>query len=212
MTRYIQSICYKCDPRHYTPGKTIQVDNEGCCTSCERDIMTKICNPLDSKIYANVQPERENYYREKLKRWDTYFYSICVAVASKSPCLSRQIGAILVRNKRIVSTGFNGPPVNYPHCLTCPRKEQGFKSGEGLHICPATHAEGNCIATAALNGISTLNTALYMNCIIPCKDCMALLINAGVKEIIVVSKSKPYHYLALEMAKHTNIKIREFIL
>jgi len=61
---------------------------------------------------------------KKLKRWDTYFYSICVAVASKSPCKSRQIGAILVRNKKIVSTGFNGPPVNYPHCLTCPRKDK----------------------------------------------------------------------------------------
>jgi len=53
---------------------------------------------------------------EHIKRWDTYFHSICIAVASKSPCLSRKIGAILVRDKSIVATGYNGPPRGVPHC------------------------------------------------------------------------------------------------
>ena len=150
--------------------------------------------------------------------WDEYFHNICIAVASKSPCLSRQIGAILVRNRSIVSTGYNGPARNYPHCgpgelssekAVCPRKLKGYKSGEGLVECPAAHAEGNCIANAARIGASTIGTTLYMNCIIPCKDCMILLVNAGVIEI-VVEKTTFYHEMSEDIARHGNIRIREF--
>jgi len=145
-------------------------------------------------------------------RWDTYFHSICCAVASKSPCLSRQIGAILVRDKSIVSTGFNGPARGYDHCeIQCPRKVMGFKSGEGLVHCPAAHAEGNCVANAARIGASTINTTLYMNCIIPCKDCMILLVNAGIKEV-VVDDIENYHEMSINIAKKGNIKIRKFEL
>jgi len=126
--------------------------------------------------------------------WDLYFRTICDTVASKSPCLSRQIGAILVRDKSIVSTGYNGPPRGVDHCadqipfgegLQCPRHAAGYASGEGLHLCPATHAEMNCIVNAARLGVSTLGTTLYMNCIIPCMECLKVLINAGVEEIVV---------------------------
>jgi len=121
-----------------------------------------------------------------VERWDKYFHAICCAVALKSPCQSRQIGAILVRDKSIVATGYNGPPRGIPHCGSiCPRKAAGYKSGEGLHLCPAAHAETNCIVNAARLGVSTLNTTLYMNCITPCRECMKLLINAGVAEIVV---------------------------
>ena len=154
----------------------------------------------------------EDYHQEKLKRWDTYYHSICKAVATKSPCLSRQIGSILVKDKIIVATGFNGPPRGYPHCQNeCPRKAEGFKSGEGLELCSATHAEANCIASAARIGASVSGCTLYLNCIIPCKDCMALIINAGIKEV-VCEEAEPYHYMSLEMTKHANIKIREFVL
>lgn len=154
----------------------------------------------------------------KIKRWDTYFHSICETVSTKSPCLSRQIGAILVRDKSIVSTGFNGPARGYPHCgdqwkgkgdPVCPRRMLGHKSGKGLHHCPAAHAEGNTIANAARNGVSTVGTTLYMNCIIPCKDCAILLVNAGIKEI-VVDDVTPYHEMSLEILK--DIIIRRFNL
>ena len=149
---------------------------------------------------------------QKRSRWDLYYHLICEAVASKSPCLSRQIGAILVRENVVVATGYNGPPRNYPHCqVTCPRKARGFKSGEGLHICPAVHAEANCVASAARIGAAISGSTLYMNCIIPCKDCMCLLINAGVKEI-VIENYQPYHEQSLLMAKHANIIIREFTI
>ena len=124
--------------------------------------------------------------------WDLYFRNICDAVASKSPCHSRQIGAILVRDKSIVATGYNGPPRGVPHCdPECPRKALGYASGEGLHLCPATHAEVNCIVNAARLGVSTLGTSLFMNCILPCIECLKVLINSGVTEV-VVDDTTPY--------------------
>lgn len=135
--------------------------------------------------------------------WDKYFHDICETIASKSPCLSRKIGAILVKDNSIISTGYNGPPRGCVHCGAdrtlleqgtlglladlniCPRKLERFKSGEGLHLCPAVHAEMNAVIDAARKGASTLGSTLYMNCVIPCKQCMGILINAGVKEIVV---------------------------
>lgn len=161
---------------------------------------------------GSPETNETNYYREKLKRWDTYFHTVCTAVASKSPCLSRQIGAILVRDKSIVSTGYNGPARGYKHCTReCPRHAKGYKSGEGLLECPAAHAEANCIANAARIGASTIGTTLYMNCILPCKDCAIILVNAGIVEV-VVSGPKPYHEMSIEIFKQGNVKTREFIL
>jgi dCMP deaminase len=131
--------------------------------------------------------------------WDRYFYSMCKTVASKSPCLSRKIGAILVKDHSIISTGYNGPPRGVPHCGAernrflgvdspedlCPRKFLGFDSGQGLEKCPAVHAEMNAVIDAARKGASTIGTTLYMNCLVCCKQCMGILINAGVKEIVV---------------------------
>jgi len=146
--------------------------------------------------------------------WDRYFLNICDAVATKSPCLSRNIGAVLVQDRRVVATGFNGPPRGVPHCdedrtnldselrgefaksmptnyngsiprrdEICPRRQLGYSSGTGLHLCPATHAEANCIANAAAVGTYVSGTTLYLNTVIPCRDCLKLLINAGVSRI-----------------------------
>lgn len=154
-----------------------------------------------------------------MNRWDKYFHNICNAVASKSPCLSRQIGAILVRDKSIVSTGYNGPARNYPHCKgefihcrnVCPRQAKGYKSGEGLLECPAAHAEANCIANAARLGVQTVGTTIYLNTLIPCKDCMILLVNAGISEI-VVEEYKWYHELSADISTYGGIHIRRFDL
>lgn len=148
-------------------------------------------------------------------RWDTYFHKICKAVSSKSPCLSRQIGAIIVRDRSVVSTGYNGPPRHYPHCKPidgkCPRHARGCKSGEDLVNCPATHAEANAIANAAKLGVSVADCHLYLNTIIPCKDCMSLIINAGIKRIIC-EEMIPYHKMSLKMAIEAKIEIVEFQL
>lgn len=147
-----------------------------------------------------------------MNRWDTYFYKICEAVASKSPCRSRQIGALLVRDRSIISTGYNGPARGIPHCGSeCPRKLMGLKSGEGLDRCPAQHAEENCINNAARIGAGTVNSTLYLNEIIPCKDCFSSLINAGVIEI-VCKKIVYYNELTAFIHAHSTITVREFDL
>ena len=143
--------------------------------------------------------------------WDNYFKELATVVASNSKCLSRQIGAVLVKDRAIISTGYNGPPRGVPHCKgsICPRQLQGYKSGEGLHLCPATHAEANCIAQAARNGVSTLNSIMYLTCNIPCKNCLALMINAGIEEAVCISLDW-YDDLSPFIATQSNLIIREY--
>jgi len=170
--------------------------------------------------------------------WDIYFHDICQAVASKSPCLSRKIGAILVKDHSIVSTGFNGPSRGIPHCgherfmkddelvkllhkgshllstrvsRECPRRILGYTSGTHMELCPAQHAEENCVSNAARLGVSTVETTLYMNCIIPCKNCFGTLINAGIAEI-VVDDTVVYDKHTQYLIDNSNIKIRRFEL
>lgn len=125
-------------------------------------------------------------------KWDEYFMRIAKEVAQHSKCLSRSIGAVIVRDKSIVSTGYNGPPRGVPECWKrnesyerrCPRQVMGFKSGEGLEHCIAGHAERNAIVNAARLGISTKGTTMVCYCGIPCKDCMIEIINAGIIEVV----------------------------
>lgn len=147
------------------------------------------------------------------RKWDSYFHSICQALASNSPCLSRQIGAVLVRDKSIISTGYNGPPRNHPHCdgPECPRRVRGSLSSQDLISCPSVHAEANCIANAARIGASTIDSTLYMNSIIPCKDCASLLVNAGIIEV-VVTEIKYYTKMSKVIFYKGNILIRTFNL
>jgi len=172
--------------------------------------------------------------------WDAYFHTICEAVASKSPCLSRQIGAALVKDHSIISTGYNGPPRGIPHCghdryisdkylqslmgdillltpikrsidTTCPRKLLGYASGTHMELCHAQHAEENAVSNAARSHANTLNSTLYMNSIIPCSKCLGTLINAGIIEI-VVDEAIVYDKHTRFLIDNSSIKIREFIL
>ena len=147
------------------------------------------------------------------KSWDKYYLDIAEQVALRSTCLSRKIGAVLVKDKIIVCEGYNGAARNIPHCgperlkndhvlahrmndafnpvfgdnSMCPRRRLGFATSQGLHLCPAVHAEANCIANAARIGICTFGTSIYLTCGTPCKDCLSLIINAGIQEVIVTS-------------------------
>lgn len=165
--------------------------------------------------------------------WDEYFYNVSRQVARNSKCLSRRIGAVLVWDKGIISTGYNGPPRGVPRCDmrwridkdfvekyaektngsklegVCPRHAIGLKSGEGLEICPAGHAERNALINAARKGIQTKGTILYMTCGVPCTPCLVEIINAGVKEIVVTSL-KIYDETAMYLLNQSNLGIRLF--
>jgi len=142
--------------------------------------------------------------------WDKYFLKICKEISSKSSCLSHQIGTIIVRENSIVSTGYNGPARGFPHCTgECPCRLLGYSSGEGLEYCPATHAEANCIANAARLGVSVRHASLYMSTQCPCKNCMGLIVNAGITEVIVTDLT-PYNRMSLDIAQYGRVRIRRF--
>ncbi len=117
--------------------------------------------------------------------WDHYFMDITRFVATRSTCLRRQVGAILVRDKRILSTGYNGAPRGIKHCLEagCLREQLEIPSGERHELCRALHAEQNVIIQAALHGVGINSATLYCSNL-PCVICSKMLINAGIRKIV----------------------------
>lgn len=106
-------------------------------------------------------------------------------VATRSTCLRRQVGALLVRDKRILSSGYNGAPRGLKHCLDigCHREAMGVPSGQRQELCRGLHAEQNAIVHAAYHGINIADATLYVTHQ-PCATCAKMLINAGIKKII----------------------------
>ncbi len=116
--------------------------------------------------------------------WEEYFMSITALVAERSTCLRRKVGAILVRDKRIIATGYNGAPSGIRHCLDvgCLREQQGIPSGERHELCRGLHAEQNAIIQAALHGVSVAGATLFCTNM-PCSICSKMLINARIETI-----------------------------
>lgn len=128
-------------------------------------------------------PEEESYKRPS---WDDYFMEITEIVSSRSTCLRRQVGAVIVKDKHILTTGYNGAPRNIKNCLElgyCLKEEKGYDSGQGHEACIGLHAEQNAIIQASYHGVSIKDATLY--CLfLPCSVCLKMLINAGIKRIV----------------------------
>ncbi len=138
--------------------------------------------------------------------WDEYFMSIAEAVALRSTCLRRKVGAVIVRERHIVSTGYNGAPRGVPHCsdVGCLRQERNIPSGERHEICRGSHAEINAIVQAAAVGSSTRGAELYCTTE-PCSFCTKAIINAGILRIVY---TYPYpDPLARELRKMAEIAV-----
>ncbi len=116
--------------------------------------------------------------------WDEYFFEIAKIVAKRSTCLRRHVGAILVKDKRIIATGYNGAPSQLKHCLEvgCIRESNNVPSGQRHELCRGIHAEQNLIIQAAFYGVSIADSTLYCTNF-PCSICAKMLINAGIKKI-----------------------------
>ncbi len=170
--------------------------------------------------------------------WDIYFLGIAKTVSKNTKCISREVGAVLVKDKAIISTGYNGPPRGIKPCWErspsfyweldegkhsldslsagsfmdkklCPRRMLGYKSGEGLFLCSSGHAERNALIQAARNGISTLNTTLYCWCALPCLPCMVEIINAGVKRLVYL-KGDDYNKYSRILLEESGIEYTEY--
>ena len=141
--------------------------------------------------------------------WDEYFLEMARVIASRATCLRRRVGALLVREKRILASGYNGAPSGLPHCedVGCRRQQLGIPSGERQELCRALHAEQNAIIQAALHGVNTRDSVLYCTTQ-PCVICAKMLINAGVQR--VVYEGDYPDDLALEMLAQAGVELVRF--
>ncbi|RKX68080.1 cytidine deaminase [candidate division TA06 bacterium] len=142
--------------------------------------------------------------------WDEYFMQITELVKERSTCLRRKVGAVIVKNKRILTTGYNGPPEGFKHCDDlggCIRDRLHIPSGQRQELSRAVHAEQNAIVQAAKMGISIDGGTIYVTNH-PCVICTKMLINAGIKRIIY--KEGYPDELSKEMLKEGNIEVIQF--
>jgi len=116
--------------------------------------------------------------------WDSYFMEIAKIVSKRSTCIRRNVGALIVKDKRILSTGYNGAPINLKHCMDrgCLRQTLNVASGERHELCRGLHAEQNAIIQAAYHGVSIDGAQLYSTHL-PCSICIKMIINAGISRV-----------------------------
>ncbi|OLN33945.1 deoxycytidylate deaminase [Desulfosporosinus metallidurans] len=146
--------------------------------------------------------------RGKRPSWDSYFMQMAHVVAGRSTCLRRQVGSVIVKDKQILSTGYNGSPSGLQHCdeVGCLRQSLGVPSGERHEICRAVHAEQNALVQAAKHGVAIRGADLYVTHQ-PCALCTKLLINVGVKRVVYVH-SYP-DQLAVDMAREAGLEFEQ---
>ena len=143
--------------------------------------------------------------------WNEYFISIAEMVANRSTCLRRHVGAVLVKEKRILATGYNGAPAGLKHCeeVGCLREDSSIPSGMRHELCRGLHAEQNAIIQAAYHGIPIVGSKLYCTNK-PCVICTKMLINAGIKSVFYIDGYDDP--LADEMFAEAGIQIVRFPL
>lgn len=143
---------------------------------------------------------------EKRPSWDEYFMTIAADVATRATCVRRKVGALIVKDRRILSTGYNGVPTGITHCTpeTCLRARNNIPSGERHELCRGLHAEQNAIIQAALHGVSVKGATLYCTNQ-PCIICAKMVINAGISLIVV--KDGYADKLAADMLAEAGIRV-----
>ena len=138
--------------------------------------------------------------------WDDYFMMIAEDVSTRSTCIRRTVGAVIVKDKRILTTGYNGAPAGISHCTmeTCLRTKYNVPSGERHELCRGLHAEQNAIIQAAFHGVSINGGSIYITHQ-PCSICTKMLINSGIGQFFFRS---PYNDpLADEMIREAGINV-----
>ncbi|MFU0800847.1 MAG: hypothetical protein ACFWUE_09385 [Xylanivirga thermophila] len=150
--------------------------------------------------------------QELMDKWDKRFMELAHVIAGWSSCYqpNRKIGAVIVKNKRIITTGYNGAPSGFPSCAErkeCLRRQINIPSGTKQEFCYAIHAEQNAIVQAAKLGISIDGATLYCTHQ-PCVICAKLIINSGIERVVY---KEPYpDQLAIEIFKEVGIKLERF--
>ena len=146
----------------------------------------------------------------KRPSWDEYFMQMAELTAQRSTCLRRHVGAVIVQDKHVVATGYNGAPKGVAHCAEmggCLREKMGIPSGERHELCRALHAEQNAIIQAATLAQSSEGASIYITHQ-PCIICAKMIINAGIKRIVV--KEGYPDEMSVKMLDEAGLKIVMF--
>ncbi len=140
--------------------------------------------------------------------WDEYFMNIAEVVASRSNCSRRHVAAVIVKEHRIISTGYNGTPRGVKNCFEggCPRCNSETPTGKNLEECLCSHGEENSIVQAAYHGISVKDGTLYTT-YSPCLLCAKMIINAGIKEVVYKERYS-IDNTSMRLLKESNIIVR----
>ena len=150
---------------------------------------------------------KHHHYNDSRPDWDEYFMEFAVLTAKRSTCLRRQVGAVIVQDKHVIATGYNGAPKGLEHCAErggCLREQLGVPSGEKHELCRALRAEQNAIIQAATLGHSIEGSSIYITHQ-PCVICAKMIINAGI-ERIVVKEGYPDE-LSVQILREAGLKI-----
>ena len=152
--------------------------------------------------------ELSSEFKPKRPNLDVYFMNIAKVVASRSNCLKRHVAAVIVKDKRIVSTGYNGTPRGIRNCNEggCPRCNSFADSGTKLDECVCSHGEENAIVQASYHGISIKDATIYST-FSPCLLCTKMTINSGIREV-VYNADYPLSEMPLKLLKEAGIIVR----
>lgn len=142
--------------------------------------------------------------------FDEYVLKIAAVVGERSTCLRHHMGAVAVRDKHILSTGYNGAPAGQKDCLElgCLRNELNIASGERTEICRAIHAEQNVIIQAALHGVSIEGSTIYCTHT-PCVLCAKMLVNARIKRFVTFAKYNDDRFIDLFREAGIEVDIKQ---
>lgn len=142
--------------------------------------------------------------------WDEYFAEIATLASTRSTCIRRKVGAVIVRDNMLLSTGYNGVPRGINHCTSqsCIRNVKNIPSGTQLDICLGLHAEQNAIIHAAKNGINIDNSIIYCTTF-PCITCAKMIINCGINEVVYINDYDDDN--SKKMLATANVKTRRLV-
>ena len=150
-----------------------------------------------------------NKIHERISK-DEHLMKIAEIVSKRSTCIKRSVGAVLVKENHIISTGYNGAPAGLNHCTTetCVRKD--IKSGDKPELCRGVHAEINCIIQAAIHGTSIKgDTTLYCTTF-PCMSCLKLIINAGIQKLVYKEGYNMENQVKEALLNESNLIVQKF--
>ncbi len=141
---------------------------------------------------------------------DEYFMKIAEVVSQRSTCIKRSVGAVLIKDSHIISTGYNGAPAGFKHCTPEICVRQNLKSGEKPELCRGVHAEINCIVQAAVHGTSIKGETTLYSTTFPCMSCLKLVINAGIKRLVYNNGYNMENKVKEEFINESDLHIEKF--